>query len=65
MNRYGMHLFMTNKIMDFNKVGTSDYVQGVSTQLHNIPKIINLDEKQYKLRGAIEMKTSMNIFIYT
>jgi len=64
MNRYEKHLFiLTYKIVDFDEVGASDYIHGVSTQLKNIPKIINLNECDYKLRGAIELKTSKNLHI--
>lgn len=59
-----MHLFiLTNKVVDFNKAGASDYIQGVSTQLNKTPKIINLKENEYKLRGALELKTSMHLNI--
>jgi hypothetical protein len=61
INRYEKHLFiLTNKVEDFDKVRASDYICGVSTQLNNIPKIINIDGYDYKLRGAIELKTSKN-----
>lgn len=64
INRYEKHLFIiTNKVEDFDKVGASDYIHGVSTQLNNIPKIINIDGYGYKLRGAIELKTSKNLHV--
>lgn len=47
----------------FDKIGVSDYIRGLSTQLNNIPKIINLNKYHYKLPGAIKLKTSKNLHI--
>lgn len=57
-SRYGEHIFiLTNRIIE--KLSSLNYTQGVSCKLNMIPKSIDMQEKSYKLRGAIEMKTGI------
>lgn len=55
--RYGYHIFvLTKKLIDYSKVSSSNYTQGISCKLDSIQKMLNIQGKSYKLRGAIELK---------
>lgn len=63
-SRYGEHIFiLTNRIIYFEKLSSLSYTQGVSCKLNMIPKIICMQGKSYKLRGAIEIKTGILFYI--
>jgi len=61
--RYGYHIFvLTNKLIDYSKVSSSNYAQRISCKLDSIQKMLNIQGKSYKLRGATELKRGRYFF---